>query len=233
MGRVSTKRLSAAAFARLMPWLINLDERRIEAARRAIVNNERQAVIAKDFGWTQQAVHNAVATIWGRFEKAHEAGFNPDESAEDVITEDMGPADWSTVPDSGGDKRFSGRLKKSAWTRFENGLADLDSDVVRVARMAIVDGSSMREIASDCEWTQKAVREATEQVWMQIVHQRQALFHTTPSSPASSDVPEGWVTLAVPPALVEQFREQIEAWRASQAAATSTAAARRRPRNAA
>ncbi|MEX3845562.1 TrfB-related DNA-binding protein [Paraburkholderia sp. BR10882] len=231
MGRVSTKRLSAAAFARLMPWLINLDDRRIEAARRAIVNNERQAIIAKEFGWTQQAVHNAVATVWGRFEKAREAGFNPDESAEDVITEDMGPASWTSVPESGGDRHFSGRLTKKSWARFENGLADLDRDIVRVARMAVVDGSSMREIAAACEWTQKAVREATEQVWMQIVHLRQALFHTTPSTLAFADVPEGWVTLAVPPALVEQFREQIEAWRAAQTTSTAAPATRRRARS--
>jgi hypothetical protein len=93
MSRVSNRRLSAAAFLRLRPWLVGIDVRRVQAAYYAMVLGRRQTDIAKEYKWTQQAVAGAVATIWNRVEEAVKAGFDPlDES----------PADTSAVLDTPG-----------------------------------------------------------------------------------------------------------------------------------
>jgi len=79
MGRVSKRRLSAAAFQRLRPWLVNIEVRRVHAAYLSVVEGKRQEEIAKEYKWSQQGVSNAVATVWKRVEQAIEAGFDPDD----------------------------------------------------------------------------------------------------------------------------------------------------------
>ncbi|WP_321943972.1 TrfB-related DNA-binding protein [Paraburkholderia tropica] len=229
MGRVSTKRLSAAAFARLKPWLTGLNENVQEVARRAMVEGQKQVEIAREFDITQQAVQYNVNTVWTRLEKAREAGFNPDEIAADVVSEDMGPAAWSAAPGLPGERHFTGRLKKDAWSVVEPGLGDIEPEPLAVARLAIVGGKTLRTIAEQHGWTQTDVRRVTEQVWKQIVHLRQSWFHHGAQSTRAT-TPPGWIQMAVPAELVDAFRAQIEQWRSATAAKPDASPARKRAR---
>jgi hypothetical protein len=102
MGRVSKRRLSAAAFLRLRPWLVNIEVPRLQAAYLSIVEGKPQRDIAEEYQWSQQAVSDAVAVVWKRLERAIEAGFNPaDNSPQDTASADPTqypvPEGWVTA----------------------------------------------------------------------------------------------------------------------------------------
>lgn len=65
----STKRMTAAEFEAVRPLLGNISKERTEAARMALVDGQSMQGIATIYGWTRQAVHQAVGAVWGHFEK--------------------------------------------------------------------------------------------------------------------------------------------------------------------
>lgn len=57
------RRMSSAEFTAVRPFLKISDER-IEAARRALVDGETLQAIGTYFGWSRQAVGDAVDVVW-------------------------------------------------------------------------------------------------------------------------------------------------------------------------
>jgi hypothetical protein len=57
------KRLTAAEFAAVKP-LLKISDDRIEAARQALVEGRTLQAIGDQFGWSRQAVGDAVAVVW-------------------------------------------------------------------------------------------------------------------------------------------------------------------------
>jgi hypothetical protein len=66
-GMRDKRRMTAAEFDALKP-LLNISDDRIEAARLALVNGQTLASVGEVYGWTRQAVGDAVAQVW----KLHE-----------------------------------------------------------------------------------------------------------------------------------------------------------------
>jgi len=62
------RRMTASEFAAVRP-LLKLSENRIEAARAALVDGETGQQIADRYGWTRQAVSDAVRSVWARAEE--------------------------------------------------------------------------------------------------------------------------------------------------------------------
>ena len=66
------KRMSAAEFEAVRP-LLKISTDRIDAARAALVEGETLAAIGERYGWTRQAVGDAVATVWRTLQSYHES----------------------------------------------------------------------------------------------------------------------------------------------------------------
>jgi len=66
------RRLTAPEFEALRP-LLNISEDRVNAARRALVEGQTLQEVANVYGWSRQAVGDAVRVVWNTFEKYHEA----------------------------------------------------------------------------------------------------------------------------------------------------------------
>lgn len=60
------RRMSSAEFTAVRPFLKISDER-IEAARRALVDGETLQAVGTYYGWSRQAVGDAVAVVWRAF----------------------------------------------------------------------------------------------------------------------------------------------------------------------
>lgn len=60
------RRMSAAEFNAVRPFL-KISEDRIEAARRALVDGETLQAVGKHYGWSRQAVGDAVGVVWRAF----------------------------------------------------------------------------------------------------------------------------------------------------------------------
>lgn len=61
------RRLLPYEFNAVRPLLKQTSDARIEAARRALVDGETLQVIGNHYGWTRQAVHDAVSVVWEAF----------------------------------------------------------------------------------------------------------------------------------------------------------------------
>lgn len=66
------RRMSAAEFAAVRP-LLKISSDRIEAARLALVDGETLSAVGERFGWSRQAVGDAVGVIWQTLESYHES----------------------------------------------------------------------------------------------------------------------------------------------------------------
>ena len=66
------RRMTAAEFDALKP-LLNISDDRIEAARLALVNGQTLASVGEVYGWTRQAVGDAVAQVWKLHERYQES----------------------------------------------------------------------------------------------------------------------------------------------------------------
>ncbi len=64
----SKKRLSALEFEALRP-LLRISDQRIEAARLAMVEGHTLQSVADRYGWTRQAVGDAVRIVWQQHER--------------------------------------------------------------------------------------------------------------------------------------------------------------------
>jgi hypothetical protein len=60
--------MSAAEFEAVRP-LLRISEARMEAARLALVEGRTLQVAAGQFGWSRQAVNDAVRVVWKAFQK--------------------------------------------------------------------------------------------------------------------------------------------------------------------
>jgi len=58
--------MSAAEFNAVRPFL-KISEDRIEAARRALVDGDTLQTVGKHYGWSRQAVGDAVGVVWRAF----------------------------------------------------------------------------------------------------------------------------------------------------------------------
>jgi hypothetical protein len=63
--------MTAAEFEAIRP-LLNISHERIDAARAALVDGVAQQTVAVPFGWTRQAVHDAVTVVWNTLVKYRE-----------------------------------------------------------------------------------------------------------------------------------------------------------------
>jgi hypothetical protein len=71
----SKKRLSEAEFDEILPF-IKISFERVEAARAVMVDGASMTVVGESFGWTKQAVNNAVRVVWtafGSFKQSQQA----------------------------------------------------------------------------------------------------------------------------------------------------------------
>ena len=66
------KRMSAAEFEAVRP-LLKISEDRITAARAALVDGATLQAVGDRFGWTRQAVGDAVCIVWRTLESYHES----------------------------------------------------------------------------------------------------------------------------------------------------------------
>lgn len=66
------RRMTAAEFQTIRP-LLKLSDERVEAARAALVDGETLQVLGDRFGWTRQAVGDAVSAVWRTLETYHES----------------------------------------------------------------------------------------------------------------------------------------------------------------
>lgn len=66
------RRTTAAEFGAVRP-LLNISHDRIEAARLALVEGQTLQAIGDQFGWSRQAVGDAVSVVWRKLEDYHES----------------------------------------------------------------------------------------------------------------------------------------------------------------
>lgn len=64
----SRRRVTAAEFDAIRP-LLRISQDRIDAARAALVDGLAQQTIATPYGWTRQAVNDAVTVVWNTLSK--------------------------------------------------------------------------------------------------------------------------------------------------------------------
>ena len=66
------RRMTGLEFEAVRP-LLNISEDRMTAARSALVNGQTLQGVANLYGWSRQAVGDAVRVVWQTFEKYHES----------------------------------------------------------------------------------------------------------------------------------------------------------------
>lgn len=66
------RRMTGPEFDAIRP-LLNISEDRMSAARSAIVDGQTLQGVANLYGWSRQAVGDAVRVVWQTFEKYHES----------------------------------------------------------------------------------------------------------------------------------------------------------------
>ena len=71
-GNTKKRRMSAAEFDAVVP-LLSMSENRLNAARAALVDNEKLEDIARPNGWDKQTVGGAVNIVWKAFQRVKES----------------------------------------------------------------------------------------------------------------------------------------------------------------
>ena len=71
-GNTKKRRMSAAEFDAVVP-LLSMSENRLNAARAALVDNEKLEDIARPHGWDKQTVGGAVNIVWKAFQRVKES----------------------------------------------------------------------------------------------------------------------------------------------------------------
>lgn len=66
------RRMTATEFEAVRP-LLNISEDRIKAARLALVDDQTLQAVGNQFGWSRQAVGDAVSIVWKKLEDYHES----------------------------------------------------------------------------------------------------------------------------------------------------------------
>lgn len=66
------RRMTAAEFEAVRP-LLKISDDRIKAARLALVDGQTLQAIGDQFGWSRQAVGDAVSIVWKTLESYHES----------------------------------------------------------------------------------------------------------------------------------------------------------------
>lgn len=66
------RRMTGPEFEVIVP-LMNISDDRIKAARMALVDGQTLQGIANIFGWSRQAVGDAVGVVWKHYERYHES----------------------------------------------------------------------------------------------------------------------------------------------------------------
>lgn len=66
------RRMTGTEFEALRP-LLKISDDRVEAARLALVDGQTLQGVANLYGWSRQAVGDAVGIVWKTFEKYHES----------------------------------------------------------------------------------------------------------------------------------------------------------------
>lgn len=66
------RRMSAAEFEAVRP-LLKISDERIKAARSALVEGQTLQAIGNEFGWSRQAVGDAVDIVWRTLESYHQS----------------------------------------------------------------------------------------------------------------------------------------------------------------
>lgn len=66
------RRMTAAEFDAVRP-LLNISDDRIEAARLALVEGRTLQIVGDQFGWSRQAVGDAVSVVWKKLEDYRES----------------------------------------------------------------------------------------------------------------------------------------------------------------
>lgn len=64
------RRMTGAEFEAVRP-LLNISDDRIEAARAALVDGQTLQALGDRYGWSRQAVGDAVSTVWRTLESYH------------------------------------------------------------------------------------------------------------------------------------------------------------------
>lgn len=64
--------MTGAEFEAIRP-LLKISEARIEAARAALVEGQTLQALGERFGWSRQAVGDAVSTVWRTLESYHQS----------------------------------------------------------------------------------------------------------------------------------------------------------------
>lgn len=64
--------MSGSEFEAIVP-LLNISENRMKASRMALVDGQTLQSVANIFGWTRQAVGDAVDVVWRTFERYRES----------------------------------------------------------------------------------------------------------------------------------------------------------------
>ncbi|RRD64171.1 transcriptional regulator [Comamonadaceae bacterium OH2310_COT-174] len=66
------RRMTEAEFEAVRP-LLNISAKRIEAARLALVEGQTLQAVGSQYGWSRQAVGDAVSVVWSRLHDYREA----------------------------------------------------------------------------------------------------------------------------------------------------------------
>lgn len=73
-GPAKSRSMSAIEFEALRPFMKNIADDRLEAARAALVENESFSVIAERYGWkSRQAVDRIVSAVWEKYQDYQES----------------------------------------------------------------------------------------------------------------------------------------------------------------
>lgn len=66
------KRMTAAEFEAVRPF-VKIAAQRVEAARAVMVDGATMIAVGKTYGWTKQAVDNAVRVVWSAYESYNQS----------------------------------------------------------------------------------------------------------------------------------------------------------------
>jgi hypothetical protein len=67
------RRMSLQEFEAVLPLIKKISDQRREAAKAALVDGMSLATVAEAFGWSRQAVNDAIGQVWAARERYHES----------------------------------------------------------------------------------------------------------------------------------------------------------------
>lgn len=159
--RAKTRTMTSVQFEGVRPFL-RISTDRIEAARLAMVEQQRFTDIAKQFGWeSRQSVDRVVAVVWEVFQRYLES-----QDAVSKATANMSKQYDSKQHALDAGVRAKSRTMTSVQFEGVRPFLKIPADRIEAARLAMVEQQNFTDIATMFGWkSRKSVDRVVSLVW--------------------------------------------------------------------